>query len=185
MPRVSAIAEPPVRVYRRDVNAPTPPPGRHPPAIEDFVGRARARHPEIVPADVVVRKYGDSESMSKRIISVILSGAKTGGFSPLLRYERTGAALPRVGQCVLVTQFDGAPALLYRLTEVEIVPFDEVVERHTEIEALELRPLDAWRKFHWVFWTREFEQYGVPLTEQAKIVFQRFELLYPEAGVGA
>jgi uncharacterized protein YhfF len=150
--------------------------------VTEFLARARELHPVLDLGTPVVRTYGDSASMSRRIIGVILSGAKTGGFSPLIRYERTRATLPQIGQCCLVTEFDGTPALLYRIVEVEVLPYDEIVERHTEIEAPELRPLDAWRKFHWVFWNREFAQYGVPLTERTPIVFQRFELLYAAPG---
>lgn len=149
------------------------------PEIAAFLARVRAHRPDVDVGTPTVRRYGDSASMSKRIIDVILSGAKTGGFSPLIRYERTGAALPRVGEYVIVTQFDGAPVLLYRLTEVEVLPFDRVVERHTEIEAAELRPLEAWRKFHRVFWGREFAQYGVEFTDATPVVFQRFELIHP------
>lgn len=174
--------------YRRCVNTPdtaAPPPDApagNPKAVEEFISHVRSLHPRLDLGTPVVRKYGDSASMSRRIIGVILSGAKTGGFSPLIRYERTSATLPQVGQCCLVTEFDGTPALLYRIVEVEVVPYDDVVERHTEIEAPELRPLDAWRKFHWVFWSREFTQYGEELTGRSPIVFQRFELLHPRPG---
>ncbi len=149
------------------------------PEIAEFLARVRALRPDVELGTPTVRRYGDSASMSKRIIDVILSGAKTGGFSPLIRYERTGGALPRVGDWVIVTRFDGVPVLLYRLTEVEVLPFDRVVERHTDIEAAELRPLEAWRKFHRVFWSREFAQYGVEFTDATPVVFQRFELIHP------
>ena len=150
------------------------------PAVERFIADARAALPNESIGAFKVRTYGGSETMSNIIVPLILQGQKTGTFAMAAEYEQDPAFAPQVGDLYVVTWFDGRPALLYRITVVEQVPFEGINHEHVQVEGPNARQVDIWRKIHWDYWGGMLRQRGLEPSMQMAVVFSRFQLLYPK-----
>lgn len=118
--------------------------------------------------------------MADVLIKLIASGDKTGTFALAAEYQRNPAQRPVLGDYFVVTHFDGSPALVYRITEVATVPFRDIGAKHVAVEGPNARNVEVWRKIHWPYWGAMLRDWGLPPQEDMAVVFQRFELLYPE-----
>ncbi|MGE0436061.1 MAG: ASCH domain-containing protein [Steroidobacteraceae bacterium] len=144
--------------------------------IEAFVAAARTARPDEPIDAYTVRTLGSSEEMFERLLPLILDGSKTGTFS-LGEPVQTGAL-------VLVTHFDGTPALIWRVTAVEIVPFDAIDERHLEAEGPALRNIEAWRQVHIRAWAAQLAGKSRAEIGRTPVVVQRFRVIHPQAPSG-
>ncbi len=148
-------------------------------AVEEFIAAARSVNPDAAIGPCKVRTFGGSPAMANIIIPLILTGQKTGTFAMLSEFEANPAAAPQVGDDYVVTWFEGPPALLYRMTEVEIVPFEGINHEHVQVEGPGARSVDAWRKIHWEYWGGMLRRQGREPSMSMPVAFQRFEVLYP------
>lgn len=151
------------------------------PDVEQFLAVARAALPGERIEPVKVRTFGQSAEVANQIIPLILSGAKTGTFALDAEFDGRPEARPAVGDWYVVTWFDGRPALLYRVTEVETLPFDGIDARHVAVEGPRLREVSAWRRLHWDYWTPLLHARGLAPSQDMPVVFHRFALRYSAA----
>lgn len=149
------------------------------PAIEEFVAAARLVNPEAGIGRVKVRTFGGSAAMANVIVPLILTGQKTGTFALASEFESDPAAAPRVGDDYVVTWFEGPPALLYRVTEVQLVPFEGISDEHVQVEGPNARNVEAWRRIHWDYWGGMLRRQGREPSMTMPVIFHRFKVLYP------
>ena len=93
-------------------------------------------------SDAPVLKFGDIAAASTAQLDMMRAGKKTATSAPLRDYEETGAALPEVGQTLLVQGLDGTLALALRITGVTVKKFLDVPEAQARAEGMGSR--DAW-----------------------------------------
>ncbi|MCU0759205.1 MAG: ASCH domain-containing protein [Steroidobacteraceae bacterium] len=148
--------------------------------VEEFVAAARAARPDLQFDRYKVRTFGGSKAMADVIVPLILAGEKTGTFALAAEFESDPERAPRVGDWYVVTWFEGPPALLYRVTEVEVVPFEGIGERHVQVEGPSARDVKVWRDIHWPYWGGMMKQWGREPSMQMPVIFQRYEVVYPE-----
>lgn len=96
--------------------------------------------------------FGDGPDLSARLLDLIRSGAKTATCGALRDYEAEGAPLPQPGAQMLALDWDGEPALVYEVTEVQILPFDQVPEDFALAEGE--GSFADWRAAHEAFFAR-------------------------------
>jgi uncharacterized protein YhfF len=150
-------------------------------AVAEFVERARRARPNERIDSYKVRTFGNSAAISDVIVPLILSRAKTGTFALESEFERAPSEAPRVGDNYVVTHFGGDPVLLYRLTEVERVPFSDISHAHVQVEGPNARTVPVWREIHWAYWGGILRAQGREPSEDMPVLFQRFEVIFPEA----
>lgn len=148
-------------------------------AIEEFIAAARSVNPDAAIEHCKVRTFGGSAAMANIIIPLILNGEKTGTFALASEFDSDPAAAPQVGEDYVVTWFEGPPALLYRVTEVEIVPFEGIDHAHVQVEGPGARSVEVWRKIHWDYWGGMLRRLGREPSMAMPVIFHRFEVLYP------
>lgn len=148
-------------------------------AAKTFVEEARVAT-RLPLESLQVRTIGSTERASNAIIPLILAGLKTGTFSLASDYANERGGLPKVGDLYLVTHFDGRPAFIYRLTEVELVPFGKISTSHVAVEGPTLREIEPWRKVHATAWEPVLAKRGETLTAETPVAFQRFVVVYPQ-----
>ncbi len=124
-----------------------------------------------------VQHFGRDAAMAGLLVDLILSGEKTGLFSAAWLSEGDRNATPLTGDYVVLTDFDGTPAAVWRTTGVKTLPFNEVTEEDTQLESPGARPLDVWRQIHWNGWARALEAKGRKPSEDMPITVERFELI--------
>ena len=147
------------------------------PRVESFVAAAREARSDEPIASWTVRTLGSSQAMFERLLPLILSGEKTGTFS-------LGEA-PQVGEYCVITHFDGTPALLWRVTAVEVLPFDAISAAHVQVEGEALRDVEAWRQVHLAAWAAQLEGRSRAEIGATPVVAQRFVVIHPQAPAGA
>jgi uncharacterized protein YhfF len=154
--------------------------------LQDPQAYARAclaeRDSQAAPAFVRVRRFGDNAATAAVILDLIRRGEKSVTFTTPALYAGRRDVTPVVDDIVVVTDFDGRPGAVVRTTSVRTVPFNEVTEADSRYEGPPVRPLEAWRRVHWAFFTRELAPLGLAPSETLAVTIERFELLCPGQG---
>lgn len=132
---------------------------------------------------VRVRHFGDNAATAGVILDLIRRGEKSVTFSTPALYAGQRARTPVVGDIVVVTDFAGRPGAVVRTTSVRVVPFNEITADDSRYEGPPVRPLDAWRRVHWAYFTRELAPLGQQPSETLPVTVERFELLCADAAV--
>lgn len=126
---------------------------------------------------VRVRHFGDNATTATVIVDLIRRGEKSVTFSTPALYAGERTRTPVVGDIVVITDFAGRPGAVVRTTSVRIVPFNEVTEDDSRYEGPPVRPLAAWRRVHWAYFTRELAPLGQQPSETLPVTIERFEQL--------
>jgi uncharacterized protein YhfF len=147
--------------------------------IESFVDAARRALPHEALDRYKVRVIGRSPEKVAQLLDLIVSGAKTGTFSLAAEFESRHEDAPAVGDVCVLTQSDGTPAALVRLTAVERVPFGSISTRHLDVESPRLRDLEKWREVHRASWAPLLNHLRRELTGDTEVLRQAFVLLWP------
>lgn len=124
-----------------------------------------------------VDAFGDSEALSRELLGLIRGGGKRGGASLLWAHEAEGAPVPEAGDIEIVLDHAGEPALITRITRVEVLPFIEVGAAFAASEGEGDGSLAYWRRAHWNFFGRECARIGRTPTEAMPVVCCNFEVL--------
>ena len=125
-------------------------------------------------------RFGDGPELSAWLLGLIRAGRKTATCGSLKGYEDIGEPIPRPGDIVIADDWDGRPALAYRVTQVDVVPFDQVDAEHARLEGEGDLSLQTWRDVHREFFT-EVAIHDEGFTEDMPVVLQRFHVVYQEA----
>ena len=144
----------------------------------DELARKLRSHGIELPAGVTrVGAFGDSAALSEELLALIRSGRKRGGASLLWAHEADLESVPSVGEIEIVVDHRNAPSLITRITEVEVVPFNQVSARFAAREGEGDSSLEYWRGAHWAFFSRECRRIGRTPSEVMPVVCSSFEVL--------
>lgn len=122
------------------------------------------------------RRIGNSAELVDQVLEFVLSGEKTGTFSLPEELAHEGP-LPQAGDYFVLTRFDGSAACLVVMEECQEVPFDQISQRHIDVEAPAVRDLKLWRDFHRQYWGSVLAARGESFSDSQLILAQRFRLL--------
>jgi uncharacterized protein YhfF len=147
------------------------------PPVTDVVAKLRARGIEVPPGPVRVDGYGDSPELSASLLALIREGRKRAGTSLLWAIEAEDESIPQVGQVEVVVDHQNEPALITRITQVQVVPYSQVTAEYAAIEGEGDGSLEYWRTAHWAFFSRECKRVGREPTESMPVVCSVFEVL--------
>ncbi len=121
--------------------------------------------------------FGDSRELADKLNKLVLDGTKRA--TACLKDPDDDPTRPVDGQYCVVTDFDGEPKFVIRLTEVRHMPFNEVDAAFAFDEGEGDRSLDYWRQAHWDFFSRCPDEVNGELSPTMMVTCQRFELLFP------
>ncbi len=148
-----------------------------PPTVESTLEKLRTLGVGLPPGPVRVDGYGDSPALSEALLALIRAGTKRAGTGLLWACEAEGQPLPAVGDVEIVVDHRGEPALITRLTRVEVVAFNAVTAEYAAIEGEGDGSLACWREAHWAFFSRECQRLGRQPSLDMPVVCSVFELL--------
>ena len=150
-------------------------------ALDAFWLAARTDLPgHRLPDDYQVRWIGLDQETTAQVLELIRVGDKTGTFTLPWIVARTDQLTPRVGDAIILIDFDGTPALLIRLTAMLDVPFGEITARHTAVDGTPVRDLAVWKPLHTQYWNSLLAPFAMTVTDDMPVWIEKFELLYPE-----
>lgn len=124
--------------------------------------------------------FCDNRECANSLYQLVLDGPKRATarlFSP------DDPEPPYEGEYSVVTDFDGEPKCIIRVTEVKTLPFDQVDEKFAFDEGEGDRTLEYWRDAHWRFFSRWCASVGKEPALDMPVVCQRFTLLYPRSKI--
>ena len=147
------------------------------PPIEHLLDKLKASGISVPAGRLRVDGYGDSPELSEALLNLIRSGSKRAGTGLLWAMEHDKDTMPEVGDIEIVIDHNNEPALLTRITKVEVLPFDQVDSSYAAIEGEGDGSLEYWRIGHWSFFSRECTRVGRVPTQDMQVVCSVFEVL--------
>jgi len=124
-----------------------------------------------------VKRFGNDPAMARLLLDLIRSRQKTGTFGLEWEFEARPQERPEPGDLYVVTDADGEPGALVRVTGTEVVPFSAIDADHLQAEGPALREPALWRRIHWDFWAPALRDLGREPAADMPILVQRFEVL--------
>lgn len=114
-----------------------------------------------------------------KLAELVRTDVKTATSSLFCRYLAKNIPLPKVGEYHIVLNGQKKPVCIIQLTNVEVIPFDEVSEQHAFNEGEGNRSLASWQADHRAFFTQELVRYHQVFDEKTPIVCETFKRVYP------
>ena len=119
--------------------------------------------------------FGDNPDLSEHVLAETLAGRNRATASLRWSYE---AALPKVGDVAIATDWAGRPRAVLVTRQVDVVPYRAVDEDFARAEGYVTDPLAEWREVHWSFFSRRCALLGRTASLDMPVVCERFELVY-------
>ncbi len=148
--------------------------------LDEFVAAARRRAPGFGEA-YKIKRLGATAEMSENLLTLILSGEKTGTFTLPWLHGHHANWIPETDGLVVYTDFTDRPRALIRQDKPEFVSYADITAAHTACEGPGARDLDTWRKIHWPYWTALLAPHGLKPLPDMPVCVERFKLLHPRA----
>jgi uncharacterized protein YhfF len=145
--------------------------------VEDLAPNLQGYGIELPAGVARVGPCGDSAALSEELLALIRAGRKRGGASLLWAHESESEPIPRVGDIEIVVNHLNAPSVVTRVTEVEVVPFNQVSAQFAAREGEGDGSLEYWRKAHWAFFSRECQRIGREPNDTMPVVCSSFEVV--------
>lgn len=147
------------------------------PTVESLIAKLSALGINLPNGSVRVDAYGDSPGLSEQLLDLIRSGRKRAGTGLLWAYEADGESIPAAGDIEIVVDHHNEPALVTRITSVQVIAYGEVTAEYAAIEGEGDGSLAYWREAHWAFFSRECQRLGRKPDESMLVVCGVFEVL--------
>jgi uncharacterized protein YhfF len=148
------------------------------PSIQSVVDDLATRGINLPEGRIFLDRFGDSPELSRSLIALIRGGGKRAGASLLWSHEHEGDPVPAVGDVGIVLDDSDEPALVTRVTSVEVRPFHQVTPEFASLEGEGDLSLSWWRNTHWLFFSRECVAIGRVPDESMPVVCAAFEVLH-------
>ncbi|CAG9228326.1 ASCH domain-containing protein [Paraburkholderia tropica] len=146
--------------------------------VESLITKLAQQGIDLPRQDIRIGAFGDSEALSESLLGLILAGRKDGTCSLRWSWEHDGEAIPKVGDIEIVLDWNDRPALVRRITRVDIVPFDNVSDEFAASEGEGDLSLMYWRTEHWRFFLDECKRIGREPDGAMPLVCERFEVMH-------
>lgn len=124
--------------------------------------------------------FGNSEEESVTAIEQLLSGEKTTISHCIPHYIVTRAAMPKIGDYTMVTDFYGNPALILETADVSITPLPETPQELIDGECQGDR--DAWLHRKQQEFQEKARRGGFHWNEELPVLMETVRVVYPTGG---
>ena len=121
--------------------------------------------------------FGATPEQADELLALVLDGTKTATAGALWEYQAEGEDVPQPGSLSILLDGSGHPHALIEITDVRVVPFDEVDEEHARLEGEGDLSLEHWREVHERFFT-ETATGDHGFTHDMPVVLERFQVVY-------
>jgi uncharacterized protein YhfF len=122
--------------------------------------------------------FGNTPEMADRLGDLVIQGLKIATASLAWAYDVDEDPSPEIGDLSIILDGKGEPLCIIETTDVEILPFNRVTEKHAYEEGEGDRSLTYWREAHWTFFTEECKRINREPSAEMPIVCERFRVIY-------
>lgn len=124
--------------------------------------------------------FGMDADDTWEIDAPVLQGTKAATGALLWAFEADSKVPPRVGDFSIVLDGDRVPLCIIQMTQVCVLPFDEVDEEFAYDDGDRDRTLASWREIYWNYILSECAPIGREPLPKTPLVCERFKVVYRE-----
>ena len=122
--------------------------------------------------------FGNTANLAAELGALVASGRKTATAAYDDVYSHYKIERPQMGDTEIICDFAGSLLAVIEISDLRVIPFEEVGADHARLEGEGDRSLEHWRRIHREYFEAEGEAIGVPFSDGSLILCQRFRLVY-------
>ncbi len=122
--------------------------------------------------------FCDNEDDANTCSNLVRSGVKKATSHSLLGLQNRKERLPKIGDFIVVTDWEGTAKCIVRTTAVKLKPYFSIDSQYAGAESLGDKSLDHWKKVYWETFTKELETFDRVPRDSMIVVCQEFEKVF-------
>ena len=122
--------------------------------------------------------FCNNEKDANELAGLVKKGIKKATAFLHCLYEIENELIPEVSDYVVITNWKGIAQSIIQITNINIIPFKDVMEEFAAKEGEGDKTLSFWRKVHRKFFTLELKEYSEKFSEDMLVVCEEFEVVY-------
>lgn len=122
--------------------------------------------------------FGDNEKDSNELAELVVKGVKKATSHSLLTLQHKSVPLPKIGDFLVVTNWNEEAQCIVRTTSVTLRPYFSVDNDYAALEGEGDKSLEYWKKVHWDYYARELATFNRLPRESMIIVCEEFERVF-------
>lgn len=122
--------------------------------------------------------FCDNEEDADESAELVKKGTKKATSHSLLGLQYRNEPLPKIGDFLVVTDWEGKAQCLVKTVKVRLKPFFSIDAAYARLEGEGDKSLEHWKQVHWDYYTRELEPFGRVPRESMIVVCQEFEMVF-------
>ncbi len=123
--------------------------------------------------------FCNNEADANELAKLTLLGIKRATASLYKSFEAENEPIPKIGDLIVITNWDSEAVCIIEVKKVEILPFKDITKEHAKIEGEGDKSLEYWRRGHINFFTEETKELGIEFNEELEVIFETFQVVYP------
>ncbi|WP_068713496.1 ASCH domain-containing protein [Vibrio tritonius] len=129
--------------------------------------------------NVIAEYFCADEENANECARLVNNGIKTATCSFKKGYEAKNEPLPKVGQLMVVLDWEQNPVCIVETTKVSVCAFGDVDSEFARAEGEGDRSYSWWREAHIDFFRDYAQELGCEFNDQSEIVQEWFKKVYP------
>ncbi len=125
-----------------------------------------------------VTYFCNNEQDANECAELVKKGIKRATSRSLLGMQYRKETLPKIGDFIVVTDWEGQAQCIVRTTKVTLKPFFAIDAAYAEREGEGDKSLAYWKKVHWDYYTEELKPFGRVPRDSMIVVCQEFEMVF-------
>ncbi len=121
---------------------------------------------------------GYDEAFNEELAALVRDGQKRGTTHMTLEFEHRAIPLRDIGHYWVVTTTGGTPFCVVRITNVAVVPYEDVTPEFAASEGEGDLSLAFWQGAHIDYFKDQCRQWGYEWRDSQPVVCESFELIY-------
>ncbi|HEA20445.1 MAG TPA: ASCH domain-containing protein [Pricia antarctica] len=126
----------------------------------------------------LVDYFCNNEQDANECAALVKRGVKRATSHSLLSLQYRKQPLPKIGDFIVVTDWEGQAQCIVRTTKVTLKPFFAIDSEYAQREGEGDKSLGYWKKVHWEYYKKELENFDRIPTESMIIICQEFEMVF-------
>jgi len=122
--------------------------------------------------------FCDNEKDANECLDLVLKNIKKATSPSLLGLQLRKETLPKIGDFLVITDWDGKAKCIVKTTAVKLKPMFSIDEDYAQKEGEGDKSLAYWKKTHWEYYTRELSEFNREPRESMIVVCQEFEKVF-------
>lgn len=125
-----------------------------------------------------VLHFRDNEKDANECAKLVKKGIKRATSPSLLGIQYRKEALPKIGDFIIVTDWEGNAQCIVRTTSVQLKPYFSIDEAYARLEGEGDQSLAYWKRVHWDYYTKELAAFDRVPRDSMIVVCQYFEKVF-------